>query len=93
MRCSPPLLAEEDLLQDAHLTVSLGELFRAVGPRGDQAAHQGEGSGLGPGHPLLHGIVGKPPSHLKRLPVHHQLSLSRLAEIFNLVDVDWKQMK
>lgn len=84
-----PLLAEEDLLQDAHLPVPLGHLLRAVGSGGDQAAGQRQGSGRRPRDPLLHGVVGQPPRHLKRLPVHHQLPLGRFAKVLDLVDVDW----
>lgn len=84
-----PLLAEEDLLQDAHLSVPLGHLLGAVGSGADQAAGQRQGPGRRPRDPLLHGVVGEPPRHLKRLPVHHQLPLGRLAKVLDLVDVDW----
>lgn len=83
-----PLFAEEDLLQDAHLTVSLGQFLRAVGPVDDQAAGQRQGPRGRPGDPLLHGVVGEPTGHLKRLPVHHQLSFGGLTKVLNLVDVD-----
>lgn len=83
-----PLFAEEDLLQDAHLTVSLGEFLCAVGPGDDQAAGQCQGPRGGPGDPLFHGVMGAPSGHLKRLPVHHQLSFSGLTEVLDLVDVD-----
>ncbi len=82
-----PFFAEEDLLQDAHLAVSLCEFLCAVGPRGDQAAAQGQRLWGGPGDPLLHGVMGEPTGHLKRLPIHHQLSLRCLPKVFNLVDI------
>lgn len=85
-----PLLAEEDLLEDAHLSVPLGQLLGAVGPGADQAAGQGQGSGRRPRDPLLHGVVGQTPRHLERLPVHHQLPLGRFSKVLDLVDVDWR---
>lgn len=88
MSTALPFFAEEDLLQDAHLTVSLGEFLCAVGSRGDQAASQGQGSWGRPGHPLFHGVMGEPTSHLKCLPVHHQLSFGGFPKVLNLVDVD-----
>lgn len=83
-----PLFTEEDLLQDAHLSVPLGEFLCAVGPEDDQAAGQRQGPRGGPGHPLFHRIVGKPSGHLKRLPVHHQLPFCRLPKVLDFVDVD-----
>lgn len=83
-----PLFAEEDLLQDAHLSVPLGQLLCAVSSRGHQAASQHQGPWGCPGDPLFHGVVGKPTGHLKGVPVHHQLPFSSLAEVFDLVDVD-----
>lgn len=53
-----PFFAEEDLLQDAHLSVSLGQFLRAVGPGGNKAAGQRQRPRRCPGHSFFHGIVG-----------------------------------
>ncbi len=88
-----PLFAEEDLLQNAYLSVSLDHLLSAAGTRNDQAAYEGQRSWRSPGHPLLHGVVRMTTSHFKRLPVHHQLPLSRLAKVLNFINVHWDRGK
>lgn len=86
-----PLFVEEDLLQDAHFTVSLGQFLRAVGPRGDQAPGQCQRPRRCPGNPLFHGVMGETTGHLKRLPVHHQLSFCSLTKVLDLVDIDFEE--
>lgn len=88
-----PLFAEKDLLQNAHLTIPLGEFLCAVGPGDDQAAGQRQRPGGCPWNPLFHGVMGEPTGHLKCLPVHHQLSFGSLTKVFDLVHVDYSVIK